>query len=245
MYFMTHCRTNSFVLQDLRSGAAPVAGRAVKEKDTARSTKKNAGGGVAFGRRNGARAAGGRASKQQSDVSGTDALRSQSVHQKLPGTRRAAGAGVKLPAVDRRPSSMHEAPRAPAGGAPAATGRRGLKALSGATKKGGSSPVEPPAAKSGVSGFKKLQMGISKPAGGPVIVSYEDEEPTVVQRRPVKERTQGGRSQLPVATNSKLRESNNELVGASEHLYMGSAESDGISNDQLDRLLYQVRGARN
>jgi hypothetical protein len=42
-----------------------------------------------------------------------------------------------------------------------------------------------------------------------------------------------------------MRDSNRELRGVSEHYKVGGADAEGISEDQLDRLLNKARGARN
>lgn len=148
----------------------------------------------------------------------------------------------KLPQVvnkKARPASMHDTPKASA----AAAGR-------------GKGPEKRVVAKVGrgedqVSGFKKLQMGVEAKRGGPVVVTFEDEDTSSVRGSrispapPGAARVGGARqSHLPVSKAHRNQESQ-ELRGASEHLSIPSADMDGISDDQLDRLLMRARNARN
>lgn len=157
----------------------------------------------------------------------------------------AVGSGVKLPSVvnkKQRPSSMHDTPK---------------ESKSKVEKK----PNPPNAIKQSksndqqVGGFKKLQMGISNKKEGPVVITYEDEE-SFIQGKHISNASPliskggaGGRqSHIPVSTQSKHgnnRTEYSELKGASEHFRVNGIDEDGISNDQLDRLLLKAKNARN
>ncbi len=177
--------------------------------------------------------------------------------------------GVKLPQVSNknqkpRPSSMHDTPKESGNLRSKPQQRQAPVAKGSAPGKVAPPGGGGPAKAGGVSGFKKLQMGINGngPAGGasarsniggPVVVTYEDEEAQLLKGNQASYRSpavpvgtgRGNRqSHLLVSKNSKI-ETNNELKGASEHLYMNGVDVDGISDDQLDRLLVKARNARN
>jgi hypothetical protein len=162
------------------------------------------------------------------------------------------GAGLKLPQVVKktRPASMHDAPK---DSAAAAAGRKVEKrtpaAAASAARGGGGDQA---------SGFKKLQMGINAKKGGPVVVTFEEEEEMhllkgkqIAPTPPGAHRGGGGggaarQSHLPVPKGQRGHgHQQEELRGASEHLSIPSADMDGISDDQLDRLLVRARNARN
>lgn len=165
-----------------------------------------------------------------------DALSDPGIKSRAQSTRNAPG--VKLPAVNNkksRPSSMHDTPKASA-----PTHNRQEKKVSGVARGGE------------VSGFKKLQMGVESKRGGPVVVTFDDEEDRNILKGnqispvpPAAGRAGGARqSHLPVS-NARGRESVQELRGASEHFSIPSTDMDGISSDQLDRLLMKAKHARN
>jgi hypothetical protein len=164
--------------------------------------------------------------------------------------RNGAG-GVKLPQVVKktRPSSMHDAPK---DSAAAAAGRRAEKRVGGG---GGGAGAAARGGGEQASGFKKLQMGINAPkkvGGGPVVVTFEEEEEMQLlkgkQIAPTPPGARGGgrQSHLPVSKGHRGGGAHQEeLRGASEHLSIPSTDMDGISDDQLDRLLARARNARN
>ena len=187
-----------------------------------------------------------------------EGLRSQSVHGKVTGRDRskvaANGGGVKLPAVDRRPASMHSAAPQTKGGGGGRGGGAVSKRLKGddiaaaavakASGEAGRAARVPPSPRGSVSGeeppvngFMKL-AAMGKKKAGPMVVTYEDEpEGDFVRGSPApitKHRGGGG-----------VRESNKELKGASEMFMVGGANEVGIADDQLEKLLNKARGARN
>lgn len=213
-------------------GAGPTKASAASVRG---AKKENAAGSLAFGRRQ-------VAAGQESTPEG---LRSQSVHAKVAGKERIKAGGLKLPAVDRRPASMHTgAPQTKAAGAGRGAASRRLKgddiAAAAVVKAKGKGSTHQP--EEGGNGFMKLAAMANKkkgPAGGPVVVTY-DEEPDAgygVRGSPATIHKGGG--------GGGLRDSNRELRGASEHFKVGGVDADGISEDQLDRLLNRARGARN
>lgn len=90
-------------------------------------------------------------------------------------------------------------------------------------------PTIPRASKqdSGISGFQKLQLGVAGKGakGGPMVVSYEDEE------------GYGG-------SGGQMTPIGRELKGVSEHLYLKNRDIDVIGEDQLDKLLNKASRAR-
>jgi hypothetical protein len=168
-----------------------------------------------------------------------DAASDSGVKPRSQSSRSAVG---KLPQVVNkraRPASMHDTPK------DSATGRGKGPEKRVTTKAGGGGGGGE------VSGFKKLQMGVEAKRGGPVVVTFEEEDASSVRGSrispapPGAARAGGARqSHLPVSKAHKSQEAQ-ELRGASEHLSIPSADMDGISDDQLDRLLMKARNARN
>jgi hypothetical protein len=230
------------------SKGKPVRGAAAAGKRGAKGSAAAAGAAVPTGRRRG--------NDQQ------DAVSDSGVKPRSHSTRSAAAAGGKLPQVANkraRPASMHDTPKDSATGRGKAAAVEKRAAGAGGPRGGGAGAG---GAGGEVSGFKKLQLGLEAKRVGPVVVTFEEDEESMPGRSSVRgghgqgsrispappgaaARGGGGRqSHLPVSKAHRTQESQ-ELRGASEHLSIPSADMDGISDDQLDRLLMRARNARN